>query len=120
MFDINIYKTYNILNQRQISDKMRGHLICFGKLSHSAYFSHNGGKTTMSQKGKADFFENLGPQLIRFKVKSSIQKSAYEPAVSPYSTREINNRGSDAQFCINFHEYNMIFTNDEKVKILWM
>ena len=35
---------------------MSGH-ICFEKSASSAYFSQNGGHTTMSRKGKVDFLE---------------------------------------------------------------
>ena len=44
------------------------------KTADSAYFRHNGGQTTMSQKGKVDFFEIVGIILIIFEVKPSIQK----------------------------------------------
>ena len=61
---------------------MRCHMIYFEKIADSAYFCHNDGQTTMNQKGKVDFFESLGPMLIKFEVKPSIQKSAYGTAVS--------------------------------------
>ena len=60
---------------------MSGH-IYFGKSADSAYFGHNGGQTTMSLKGKVDFFESLGIILIIFEVKPSIKKSTYGSAVS--------------------------------------
>ena len=64
---------------------MNGHKICFKKSADSAYFGHYSGQTTMSRKGKVDFFESLGVILIITEVKPSIQKSAYGSAVSSYS-----------------------------------
>ena len=60
------------------------------KTADSAYFRHNGGQTTMSQKGKVDFFEIVGIILIIFEVKPSIQKSTYGLAVSSQSTCKIS------------------------------
>ena len=57
-------------------------MMSFEKSADSAYFGRNGGQTTMSQKGKVDFFESLGIILFIFEVKPSIQKSAYGSAVS--------------------------------------
>ena len=61
---------------------MSGYLICFQKSVDSAYFGHNGGQTTMSRKGKVDFFESLGIILIIIEFKPSVQKSASESVVS--------------------------------------
>ena len=57
-------------------------MMSFEKSADSAYFARNGGQTTMSQKGKVDFFESLGIILFIFEVKPSIQKSVYGSAVS--------------------------------------
>ena len=57
---------------------MRGHMIYFENIADSAYFCHN----DHEPKRESRFFESLGPMLIKFEVKPSIQKSAYGTAVS--------------------------------------
>ena len=46
----------------------------FLKKADSAYFGHNGGQTTLSRKGKVDFFESLG--MISY-LKSNLYKKVY-------------------------------------------
>ena len=75
---------------------MRGHMICFEKKADSAYFVHNGDKTTMSRKVKVDFFEILGIILITFDITPSIQKSAYGSTVSLYSNLSDRVLGHDS------------------------
>ena len=61
---------------------MSAHMTFFRKSAGSAYFSHNGGQTTIHQRGKVNFFESLNLISIIIEVKPSMQKSAYESAVS--------------------------------------
>ena len=56
---------------------MRGHFVHFKKNADSAFFSHNGGQTTMNQNGRVHFFECLRPKLTIFEVKPSIHRLAY-------------------------------------------
>ena len=64
---------------------MSGYMTCFRKTAVSPYFSHNGGQTTINQRGKADFLQRLELISIIIEVKPSIQKGAYELAVSSQS-----------------------------------
>lgn len=51
-------------------------MICFEKSADSAYFSHNGGQSTLSGKGKVDFFWKPRNIINHISSKTSIQKSA--------------------------------------------
>ena len=56
---------------------MRGPFAYFEKNADSAFFSHNGGQTTMNQNGRVNIFECLRPKLAIFEVKPSIHRLAY-------------------------------------------
>ena len=52
---------------------MSGHSTIFQKIAYSANFGHNGGKTTMSEKGRVSFSESHRLGLCGSKVKTCLQ-----------------------------------------------
>ena len=65
---------------------MRGHFVHFKKNADSAFFSHNGGQTTMNQNGRVNVFECLKPKLTIFEVKPSIHRHAYGTTARTHSS----------------------------------
>ena len=55
---------------------------CSRKSASSAYFSHNGGRVTMNQRGQIIFFGSLELIYIIIELNLLYKKSAYESAVS--------------------------------------
>ena len=64
---------------------MRGQSAYFEKNADSAFFSHNGGQTTMNQNEKVNFFECLRPKLTIFEVKTSKHRLAYRTIARTHS-----------------------------------
>ena len=65
---------------------MMGHYAYFKKNADSAFFSLNGGQTTMNLNGRVNFFECLRPKLTIFEVKPSIHRLAYGTIARTHST----------------------------------
>ena len=62
---------------------MSGHSTIFQKIAYSANFGHNGGKTTMSEKGRVSFSESHRLGLCGSEVKTCLHWSAYRTNWSP-------------------------------------
>ena len=56
---------------------MSGHSTIFQKIAYSANFGHNGGKTTMFEKGRVSFSESHRLGLCGSEVKTCLHWSAY-------------------------------------------
>ena len=65
---------------------MGGHFAYFEKNADSAFFSLNGGQTTMNQNGRVNVFERIRPKLTIFEVKPSIHRLAYGTIARTHST----------------------------------
>ena len=68
---------------------MRGDFAYFEKKKNadSAFFSHNGGQTSMNQNGRVHFFDCLRPKLTIFEVKPSIHRLAYRTIARTHSIK---------------------------------
>ena len=62
---------------------MSGHSTIFQKIAYSANFGHNGGKTTMFEKGRVSFSESHRLGLCGSEVKTCLHWSAYRTNWAP-------------------------------------
>ena len=67
---------------------MSGHSTIFQKIAYSANFGHNGGKTTMSEKGRVSFSESHRLGLCGSEVKTCLHWSAYRTNWAPRVLRK--------------------------------
>ena len=62
---------------------MSGHSTIFQKIAYSPNVGHNGGKTTMSEKGRISFSESYRLGLCGSEVKTCLHWSAYRTNWAP-------------------------------------